>query len=143
MEKEKKDEKDEENITVSEKLSNLSENIERKAKEKIKNFKLHYYLYLILWMFLGYIFITPINNESPTSFNNHFHSSGELAITFYEFNQISRRIGANCVDGTISHSTGSGTCSWHGGVSSWKHETTFKKTYKQCLTTAQLVSWID
>ena len=29
------------------------------------------------------------------------------------------RAGANCADGTTSTSTGSGTCSGHGGVQSW------------------------
>ena len=33
-----------------------------------------------------------------------------------------KKIGANCRDGTSSSSTGSGTCSHHNGVSSWKYE---------------------
>ena len=31
------------------------------------------------------------------------------------------RVGANCTDGTTSTATGSGACSWHGGVQSWQH----------------------
>ncbi len=33
-----------------------------------------------------------------------------------------KRDGCNCRDGTVSSATGSGACSWHGGVSSWTHE---------------------
>jgi hypothetical protein len=33
-----------------------------------------------------------------------------------------RRVGAKCQDGSTSYSTGSGTCSHHGGVRSWKNE---------------------
>jgi hypothetical protein len=29
------------------------------------------------------------------------------------------RVGAQCTDGTISTATGSGACSWHGGVARW------------------------
>ena len=29
------------------------------------------------------------------------------------------RVGASCCDGTTSNATGSGACSWHGGVCSW------------------------
>jgi hypothetical protein len=29
------------------------------------------------------------------------------------------RIGAMCNDGTTSSATGSGACSWHGGVACW------------------------
>jgi len=32
------------------------------------------------------------------------------------------RIGAVCEDGWRSQSTGSGTCSWHGGVDYWVYE---------------------
>ncbi|HZY80607.1 MAG TPA: hypothetical protein VFE50_13870 [Cyclobacteriaceae bacterium] len=32
------------------------------------------------------------------------------------------RIGANCKDGTTSTATGSGACSHHGGVASWKYQ---------------------
>jgi hypothetical protein len=33
--------------------------------------------------------------------------------------QRTNRIGAKCMDGTTSTSTGSGTCSSHGGVDYW------------------------
>ena len=32
-----------------------------------------------------------------------------------------RRIGATCRDGTTSSATGSGACSHHGGVASWRY----------------------
>ena len=31
-------------------------------------------------------------------------------------------IGAECCDETVSNSTSSGTCSWHGGVRKWRYE---------------------
>ena len=33
-----------------------------------------------------------------------------------------RRTGEVCRDGAESFATGSGACSWHGGVSHWKHK---------------------
>lgn len=38
------------------------------------------------------------------------------------FADTSRRIGAICGDDRLSQSTGSGTCSWHGGVDVWLTE---------------------
>ena len=32
------------------------------------------------------------------------------------------RVGAICNDGSRSYSTGSGTCSWHGGVHYWLYD---------------------
>ena len=32
------------------------------------------------------------------------------------------RVGAVCNDGTTSSATGSGACSWHGGVSYWLYD---------------------
>lgn len=34
----------------------------------------------------------------------------------------SERIGAICEDGTRSYATGSGACSWHGGVGEWLYD---------------------
>jgi len=63
-------------------------------------------------------------------------------------------VGAICNDGWVSYSTGHGTCSHHGGVSTWKYETTYKRTYqdcnneaieliRKCRNKAFDVSWID
>lgn len=37
-------------------------------------------------------------------------------------------VGAICDDGWVSYSTGSGTCSWHGGVKMWASDV-FRLTY--------------
>ena len=37
-------------------------------------------------------------------------------------NPINVRIGALCKDGFNSNATGSGACSFHGGVSEWQHK---------------------
>ena len=49
-----------------------------------------------------------------------------LSMLFNPFfdNAINERIGAICSDGWRSHSSGSGTCSWHGGVSEWLYKET-------------------
>lgn len=36
--------------------------------------------------------------------------------------QTKERVGATCKDGTSSYATGSGACSHHGGVRTWKYE---------------------
>jgi hypothetical protein len=38
-----------------------------------------------------------------------------------------KRIGATCEDGWESYSTGSGTCSHHGGVEHWNHNYWFNE----------------
>lgn len=40
----------------------------------------------------------------------------------YEEPVYTYRVGAWCWDGTWSNATGSGACSWHGGVSEWAYE---------------------
>lgn len=41
------------------------------------------------------------------------------------------RVGAVCNDGTRSSSTGSGTCSWHGGVNYWIYSGGTQSTYEE------------
>lgn len=64
------------------------------------------------------------------------------------------RTGAICNDGWVSYSTGSGTCSHHGGVSTWTYKTVYLNTYEDCRIEAHdliikcrnkafEVSWID
>ena len=40
--------------------------------------------------------------------------------------------GAICYDGWISHSTGRGTCAWHGGVAYWFSKGDYSKSMKEC-----------
>ena len=44
-----------------------------------------------------------------------------ITLSLYTF-ASRKRVGAECRDGTISYSTGCGTCSHHHGVKYWKYE---------------------
>ena len=55
----------------------------------------------------------------------------------YKFN------GSKCNDGTISHSQGRGTCSWHGGVDYKFYEGDYSKTLEECREEAIKLSWRD
>lgn len=57
-----------------------------------------------------------------------YYLKGKASRTWYYFDNdgdykkyqyISYRVGAICNDGTRSHATGRGACSWHGGVNYW------------------------
>jgi len=52
-------------------------------------------------------------------------STHEITTTY---NVPGPRIGAICNDGTRSYSTGSGTCSWHGGVDYWLYSGSSTRT---------------
>ncbi len=63
-----------------------------------------------------------VSNENNFSFKFLKYAS-ILLIFFMLFTCGSRkRVGAICNDGTSSYSTGSGTCSHHNGVRSWRYE---------------------
>lgn len=51
--------------------------------------------------------------------------------------------GAVCNDGSISHSQGRGTCSWHGGVDYYFYEGDYTKTMEECRAEARKISWLD
>jgi hypothetical protein len=53
----------------------------------------------------------------------------------YKFN------GSICNDGTISHSQGRGTCSWHGGVNYKFYKGDYSKTIEECRKEAEKISW--
>lgn len=55
----------------------------------------------------------------------------------YEFD------GSICRDGTISHSQGRGTCSWHNGVSRKFFKGQHKKSKQECEIEAKERSWIE
>ena len=48
-----------------------------------------------------------------------------FVVCFYTM-ATKKRIGATCEDGWESYSTGSGTCSHHGGVDHWNYEYWFE-----------------
>ncbi|MCG8796685.1 DUF3761 domain-containing protein [Tenacibaculum finnmarkense] len=55
----------------------------------------------------------------------------------YKFN------GSKCRDGSLSHSQGRGTCSWHGGVRFKFYKGQHKKSMEECEKIAKKKSWID
>ena len=50
--------------------------------------------------------------------------------------------GAICRDGSLSHSHGPGTCSYHGGVQQYVDTFVYGKTIDQCREEAQKTSWL-
>jgi hypothetical protein len=52
------------------------------------------------------------------------------------------RIGAICEDGWRSSSTGSGTCSWHGGVDHWIYRGGTASTLEEHLLIADIYGWL-
>ena len=57
----------------------------------------------------------------------------------------SYRIGAICSDGWHSSATGSGACSWHGGVKEWLYQTdtVYSKSYEECKIEAQEMNFFE
>jgi hypothetical protein len=51
--------------------------------------------------------------------------------------------GSICIDGTISSSQGSGSCSWHGGVAKEFNAGEYSKSIDQCRKEALKLSWIE
>ena len=68
--------------------------------------------------------------DTPVDYNNEKINAIVIADIFDDKNDSDDavawcnkvRVGAVCNDGWISSSTGSGTCSWHGGVNYWLYE---------------------
>jgi hypothetical protein len=50
--------------------------------------------------------------------------------------------GAKCNDGSIGHSQGSGTCSWHDGVNFYFDKGDHKKSIEDCHSEALDLSWL-
>lgn len=74
----------------------------------------------------------------------HFYSVDKLTEIFYESKSNKYRFnGAKCNDGWTSHSQGSGTCSWHGGVSYYFYKGEYIKTRQECEIKAKRFSWIE
>ncbi|QLE01986.1 hypothetical protein HX109_10635 [Galbibacter sp. BG1] len=68
--------------------------------------------------------LNKITESKEIDFTFKFLKYASIALIFFiVFTCGSRKkIGAKCRDGTSSYSTGSGTCSHHNGVKSWKYE---------------------
>ena len=67
----------------------------------------------------------------------------ELQVLCRERSVVHERVGARCADGRRSSATGSGACSWHGGVDEWITESKYQKSYAECRREAADKSWID
>ena len=72
-----------------------------------------------------------------------FQNPHQIAEKLYDDASYEVRIGAFCRDGWESFATGSGACSYHGGVAEWKTKKVYKKPYKQCYKEALEISWIE
>jgi hypothetical protein len=92
--------------------------------------------YLLILLLAAPVVLIPRTIEGLTS-------AEKLAAEYYTSSAVKVRVGAICLDGWISYSTGSGTCSHHGGVREWRHKYIYTKTYEDCLKKAYKRSWID
>jgi hypothetical protein len=92
-------------------------------------------IFFIIWLIIG--------KMSFYRLVDGFSEPNIIAIKLYKEASYSYRIGAICSDGTESNSTGSGTCSHHGGVSTWKKNYIHKKSFEKCLEEAHIISWIE
>ncbi len=68
--------------------------------------------------------LIKISEGTENNFTLKFLKYAGIVLIFFMVITCSSRkkIGAKCRDGTSSYSTGSGTCSHHNGVRSWKYE---------------------
>ena len=90
--------------------------------------------------------LTPVDKLT----NKYLHSKYErlsesstinvnvLTKYLHEESKYKARIGAICNDGWISNSTGRGTCSHHGGVSTWRYQEGYSKSIEVCQQEAEL-----
>ena len=92
-------------------------------------------LIAVLWLIFG-----------KSAFNRvllGFTYPDEIANKLYLDASESYRIGAYCKDGWESDATGSGACSHHGGVETWKYKTVYLKSKSKCYQEALEISWIE
>ena len=90
---------------------------------------------IILWLIFG--------QSSFLRIKDGLTNPEVIAKRIYQESSSSYRIGAYCNDGTKSFATGSGACSWHGGVDDWIYETKYYKSKEKCLLEAKEISWLD
>jgi hypothetical protein len=158
---------------------NHAENIINKQKYPIKNNNTNEKLKdaggcLVFLLFLGFIFSLPFSIPFVADgLSSQERLERRYLIKEYEglkkYDEITEsilveylhenskdeiRTGAICNDGWVSYSTGHGTCSHHGGVSTWTYKTVYSKSYEDCRIEAEdlirkcrnkafEVSWID
>ncbi len=108
--------------------------------QNISSFKIKATLVLLLiWLsssqgIFNRIILGPRDNEIMA---NYLHEKSKRKNEY--------RIGAICRDGSSSYATGSGACSWHGGVDEWLYETQdyYKFSYENCLNKAKKMNLLD
>lgn len=81
----------------------------------------------LFYLSIVFLFIILLNLEKLGELKNIFLKLSVLFVLvsliwcFYTYS-TRHKIGAICEDGWNSESTGSGTCSHHGGVGKWKYK---------------------
>ena len=81
--------------------------------------KFQYILFALLWLCFGK---WTVNRIELGIQNPH-----QIAEKLYNDASYEIRVGALCRDGWESFATGSGACSYHGGVTEWKTKKIYKK----------------
>jgi hypothetical protein len=128
-------------LSIKKCLHNLDLIKNRQTKnQNISSFKIKSTLVLLLiWLsssqgIFNRIILGPRDNEKMA---NYLHEKSKRKNEY--------RIGAICRDGSSSYATGSGACSWHGGVDEWLYETQdfYKFSYENCLNKAKKMNLLD
>lgn len=119
---------------VAKDVSELSIKETNSIKLKKVTFRTTLKYVLILLVIVG-AFFTPriIDGLTPV---------GILAEKIHEKSKY-KFDGSKCNDGTISHSQGRGTCSWHKGVDYKFYKGDYSKTIEECREEAIKLSWRD
>ena len=128
-------------LSIKRCIHNLNHFKKRETKnQNISSFKIKATLVLLLiWLsssqgIFNRIILGPRDNE-------------KMAIYLHEKSKRKNeyRIGAICRDGSSSYATGSGACSWHGGVDEWLYESQdyYKFSYEICLNKAKKMNLLD
>ncbi len=87
----------------------------------------------------SFSYFTDINQTIENGFKNPDKLAQEIYSERMD-NYTGERIGAICYDGWISHSTGRGTCSSHGGVREWRYQK--KPEFENAKRKAYKISWM-
>jgi hypothetical protein len=110
--------------------------IKSKNSTKVKTaafFSKFKYAFLLLLIISGFSAPRIIDGLTPVDIlTEKIHEKSK-----YKFD------GSRCNDGSISHSQGRGTCSWHGGVNYKFYKGDYSKTIEECRDEAIKLSWRD
>ena len=112
---------EEERVSLIEKYDRLEYKRQKEANEKEARLKEEKKREPVVEEQIKFI---KISDSTENDFTLKFLKYAGIALIFFIVITFGSRkkIGANCRDGTSSYSTGSGTCSHHNGVRSWKYE---------------------